>query len=709
MERLFKSELRPLVRPSSVALVGVSGSRDPTNITLTPLLYLKKYASDVKVYPVNPKYKEIEGFPCYPSLLAVPEEVETVLVLVPAQQVPGLLTECVEKGVKAVIVTTSGYAETGPEGKRNQELLAEIAEKNRILLLGPNCNGVVNVLEKIPLGFSPALEGEPLKAGAIGFASQSGATMSALASQGKMDGLGFSYLISTGNEASIDVCDAIKFMVDDKETRVILALIEAINDGRKFLQVAEYALALKKPIVALKIGRTEMASKAVLSHTGKMAGSFPVYQGAFRQKGVLLAEDVDDFLSMAAHLSRFPLPEGRGLGILSTSGGAAELAADKAIEFGLSVPELSLETCQKLSTRLRWFGTAKNPFDFAGQVLRDEAIFNHVAETLASDEKIDALLFAMTSILVDERLINDYVQLAQRLPLPFAFLWLSGAMGAKERRVLEENSIPISKSVDESVRGLKALSDYGAYLRQREASPGRVEEAETYPSSWKIPGRGSLTERESKELLAQWGIPVTREGLARTSDEAVALARSLGYPVALKIESSEVIHKSDIGAVRLNLTDDQQVAEAFSQILEAVRLNQPQAQVRGVLVQEMVRGGQEVIIGLARDPQFGLVIMFGLGGLLTELLRDVTFRVLPITRMDGEEMIKEVKGFRLLQGFRGGPRADLQALVKVMLQVSRFGQDLSDRLLEMDINPLILLPEGQGARVVDATVILKQE
>lgn len=706
--------LGPLIRPGSVALVGASGSNDPTNIAFTPVLYLRNYQPNIKVYAVNPKYEEIAGYPCYPSLKDIPGEVECVVVLVPAKHVAGVVKESGEKKAKAVIVTSSGFAETGAQGRKQQEELVGLAKENNILLLGPNSNGLVNIVDGIPLGFSPALEGEALRKGSIGFVSQSGATMSAIVSRAKAEGIGFSHMVSTGNEACLDVSDVIHFLVDDADTKVIMALVEGLERGGKFLQVADYARAHKKPLVILKVGRTESASRAVVSHTGKMAGSFPVYRGVFKQKGVLVADDIDDFLAKSTFLQRFPLAQGNGVGIMSTSGGAAELVADRAAEMGFRVPELKPETIQKLREKMRWFGTPKNPFDFAGQVLKDDTIFDHVVECLASDPGIDALIFAMTAILVDAKLIDSYLRYADKLDKPFVFLWLSGTMGSKERESLASGMTPVCRSASECLSGLDALIEYGSFLKEQESS--KEESASAIPADWDKTcnewlsrGKPTLTERESKKILSLWGIPVTREELAETTDQAAQLADDLGYPVALKVESEEIVHKTEVGGLKLGLTSDEEVKRAFAEIIASVKGSQPDAKIAGVLVQEMVKKGLEMIIGLNRDEQFGTVIMAGLGGIWTEALKDVSFRAVPITHDNALAMINELRMAPLLKGGRGQPGADLNALADIMVKVSYLGQALGERLKELDINPLLVFSAGQGAKVLDATLVLQGE
>lgn len=713
-DNVAQLSLDPLIRPRSVALVGASGSNDPTNIAFTPVLYLRNYQPNIKVYAVNPKYKEIAGYPCYPSLSDIPGEVESVLVLVPAKHVAQVVREAVGKRAKAVIITSSGFAETGSEGKEQQEYLARLARENSLLLLGPNSNGIVNIVDGIPLGFSPALEGEELHKGGIGFVSQSGATMSAIVSRAKAEGTGFSYLVSTGNEACLDVSDIIRFMVDDPHTKVIMALVEGLDRGAKFLKVADYALAHKKPLVVLKLGRTESASRAVASHTGKMAGSFPVYQGVFKQKGILVATDIDDFLAKSTYLQRFPLAEGNGVGIMSTSGGAAELVADKAVEMGLSVPELKPETCRKLKEKLRWFSTPKNPFDFAGQVLKDETIFDHVVECLASDPGIDALIFAMTAILVDERLISSYLKYVDKLEKPFVFLWLSGTMGRKERGLLSGKVTPVSRNAGECLSGLSALVSYGAFLKER--AQRKEESAFPIPNGWAracsslLPQeKTTLSERETKKILSLGGIPVTREELAKSADQAADLAASLGYPVALKVESEGIVHKTELGGLKLGLTGGEEVKKAFANIMDSVKKLQPEARLAGVLVQEMVEKGWEMIIGLNRDEQFGTVIMAGLGGIWAEVLKDVSFRAVPITHDDALGMINELRVAPLLKGARGKEGADLAALADIMVRVSYLGEAMGERLRELDINPLLVFSPGRGAKVVDATLVLKGE
>jgi acetate---CoA ligase (ADP-forming) len=716
MSDIFAVEkLKKLFEPKSIALIGQSGSITETyDVTTSPLVYLLKYQYQGKIFPVNPKYQEICGYKCYPTFSDITEPVDVVFFLVAADRVIPLLEECALKNVKAVVIASSGFAETGERGKKEQQKIIEIAQKSSMVILGPNCNGFVNLIAGVPITFSPSLEGEKVEAGEIGFVSQSGATLSGIASRAKEMGIGFSYLIGTGNEAQVELIDCINYMVEDPSTKVIMALIEGFKDGRKFLQVAEKALQKRKPIVVLKLGQSEVGKKSALSHTGNLAGNVRVNDAAFRQKGVLVAEETNDFIESARILTQLLSPKGNGIGIVSTSGGTAGLAADLVIKRNLRVGKLSQVSLDDLSKMIRWFATAGNPFDFAGQILRDDTFAGKVFDLFLKDDDIHVLLLAMTPVQKhDVILIRSAIASRDKFQKPLVILYVGGKLDPQSENLIKENHVPFFTSPTECVRALENWVHYSTFLNKetckgRELSSPISQPAKKSTLDLLGVGRKEITEREAKLLLSQYGIPVTREKLATDAHSANQIADSLGYPVVLKVESKDILHKTDVGGVKLNIRNAEELKAAFEEMVSKIKKKQPQAEIQGILVQEMIQEqGIEAIVGISRDPQYGPTVMFGLGGVLVEVLEDVALRICPITEADAFEMIREVKGFKILQGFRGRPMADVEAIVSVLLRLSQLAMDLEENISEMDINPLLVFQEGKGVIALDSRIVLR--
>ena len=700
-ETIRIDKLKNLFKPNSVALVGQSGSISKDyDLTTVPLLYLLKAKFKGNIYPVNPNYNEICGYKCYSTLSEIPEPIDVALFLVSANKVIPLLEECGQRRVKAVVITSSGFAETGEKGKQDQSIIRSIAEKNGMLVIGPNCNGYVNVIQGIPLTFSPIMERDKLIPGSIGFVSQSGAILSGIGVRAMEQGIGFSYLIGTGNEAHVDLPDIINFLVEDRHTRVIMALIEGIKDGKKFLEAAQKALKKKKPIIVLKIGKSDSGIRSALSHTGSLAGSEKVNEAAFKQNGILIAEETDDFIESTRIFTQSILPNGDGIGVVSTSGGMGGLIADLIHKKGLRMGSLSRRSLKDLSKIIRWFAVAKNPFDFAGQFLREESFPRKVFDLFLRDKDIDLLIVVMTPLQEHETgIMREAMESGKAFGKPVIFLYLGGKLESDTGSIREKDNLPFFTSPTGCVAAVSTLIRYRNFLNRHK--PIKKQTISISSSVREIvlkmfdSAKKRMTEREAKLLLAQYKIPVTREKLATNIDEAIKISKSIGFPVALKIESSDIIHKTEVGGVRLNIGNEGELILAFNEMLLKMKKDQPHAEVRGVLIQEMIiEKGVEGIVGVSRDRQWGPTIMFGLGGIFTEVLEDVSFRICPITESDAWEMIQEIKGYKLLQGFRGKPKADLGAVVDILLKLSQLATDFETRIAEIDINPLVVFPEG---------------
>ena len=715
-------DLELFFKPRSIAIIGASA--DLTTISGKPLRYLTEHGYRGKLYPVNPKYQEIAGYPCYPSLGAVPGPVDLALIAVNYQRVLSVLEQCAAKGVRFATIFSSGFAEAGEEGRALQRELAAFARRpGAPRLCGPNCQGAVNLHDRIAAAFSASLDIKPFTPGSVGFVTQSGALGYSIFNLAQEAGVGFSYVVSTGNEVDLDCLDFMRYMVEDKRTRVVFTYLEGMQDGGKFGRVADRALELGKPLAVLKVGRSATGSKAASSHTAALTGADQVYDAFFRQKGIIRVGDIEEFIDLARLINGgVQFPRGKGLGIITTSGGAGVLAADTAEECGLRVAPLQEKTKEQILAVIPPYGSALNPVDVTAQVINEAEGFWKVLQTMVDDPGIDALAVVITMITGASglQMAQDVAKMSKLTEKPLAVAWTAGDKLMGECfAVLREAGVTWYKSPVRCVQALARLMHYGTFREQQrqQAAPsaGSIS-APSFAAGARaaareiLSGAGKvLSERESKAVLSAFGLPVTREETARTVEEALSIAGKIGYPVALKVDSPDILHKTEAGAIRLGVSGDSELREAFAEVLANARRHSPQARISGVLVQEMVPpGGTEVIVGVKSDPQFGPVVVFGLGGIFVEILKDVARRVAPLTLADARAMIKEIRGYGLLAGARGRLRADVEALAEVLVKTAELAVTLQDDLAELDINPLIVLSEGKGVKVADALFIRKE-
>jgi acyl-CoA synthetase (NDP forming) len=706
------AELDGLFRPASIAIVGAS--EDFVKISGRPLKFLLDKGYPGRIFPVNPKYEKVAGLPCYPSLTAIAEPVDLVIVAVPAAAVLDALEDCAAKGVRATVVFSSGFAEMGEPGRAQERRMAELARRGGFRLCGPNALGFINAFDRVMATFSQAGEGEAA-AGPVAFVTQSGAFGTALFALARQRGLSFGYFVNSGNEADLGFADLLGYVARDPRVHVIAGYIEGLKDGRTLLAVAEEALERGKPLVIAKVGRSAAGVRAALSHTGSLAGSDRVYSGVFRQKGIIRAANEEELLDLASALSLCPLPAGRGVGIVTQSGGAGVLMADRAEELGLGVPELAPETEAALRAVVPAFGSVKNPVDITAQFIADPSLLRSSLEIVLQDPRVDAAIFylGLMERFTDQVVANvSAVHAATRKPIVVAW----AAAPAAGLDALRQRRICVLPTATRAVNALAGLVAYAEARRRAGRKGGEpAAPAAVSPASLRAlvedarrSGRRTLASGDSFRLLAGYGIGVARFRLSRTKEEAIRAAEELGGPVALKIESPAIRHKTEIGALRLDVRAPDEVGQAYDELSARARAHAPQVEILGVLVQEMIRDGTEVVVGVHQDPQFGPVVMVGLGGIFVEVLGDVAFRAAPLGREDAEEMLGELRGRRLLEGARGRPPADVPALIDVLLAVSRLAVDGDGQVAELDINPLLLLPRGRGAVAVDALTVLAE-
>ncbi|MDK1023500.1 MAG: acetate--CoA ligase family protein [Gammaproteobacteria bacterium] len=698
------SGIEYLYNPRSIAIVGASPhQRKPGG---RPLVALKARGYKGTFVAVNPRYDEIDGIPCYPSLLEVPEDIELAVLSVPAAQVLKVLQDGVVKGIKAAVIFTAGFSEVDAEGAALQGEITELAQKHGIRLLGPNCLGLMNLTNSVMASFAHIMDLEPITPQTLAFVTQSGAFGAMIYAEATAAGVGFSSFASVGNEADAGFADCMEYLLDDPHAEVIGGYLEGARDGAKLRQVAERALQIGKPILILKVGRTGAGARAANSHTGSLAGDDEVYDAFFRQMGIIRINDLSELTAFVLLHRSGRNFEHTNIAILGGSGGHGVMLSDRCESLGLSVPEITGTTKQRLEEILPAFGSARNPIDLTAQAGRDPRMPFKCLEVLSIAEGIDIIFMQM--FYSDERVAKKIIEIQNSTDKPIVVTARRNGGSESEDvgfEMLKEARIPV---LFDGLQGAKAVADLSWY--QRKVRRAREDAAKTTPAQPRtnpvadklLQSGKQLTEFDCKQILQAYGIPVTREKLATSADEAVELAADLGFPVVLKVQSGQILHKTEADAIRLNLGSAAEVREAYEEILENAKKYAPDAEIQGLLVQEMLQGGVEVIVGVTRDPVFGPVIMFGLGGIFVEVLKDVSFRVAPLLRRDAEEMIEEIRGHRILQGVRGQPPVSREALIDVILKVSELVSAYKDDIAELDINPLLLFPDGACA--VDALI-----
>ena len=703
----MRTDFERLFNPRSIAIIGASNELG--KISGQPLSFLVKRGYPGTLYPVNPRYDELLGQRCYPSIEALPETPDLALVVVNARLAIRMLEACGKRGVPFAIVFGSGFSEVGPEGASMQAELAEIARRYGIGLVGPNCQGLISVPSKTYAGFGSAFIYD-YTPGPVSMVSQSGGFGFSLMSLAAMDGgVGFRHVVTTGNETGISSLEFMRFMVDDPGTRIITGYIEGMKDAHRLREVGEAALAAGKPIMVWKVGNSEEGRRAAASHTANLGGAMALYRAAFEQTGILQVEDMQDIVDCShAFLSGKP-PRGNRVAIITISGGAGILMTDEAIARGLAVQPLSESTVEKLRPLVPSFAALGNPIDLTAAIFDDTDLCGKALELIIDDPQVDSVVMANAGLQgeIATKVAREVVRVAARSEKPVMLGWSARNQVAGEAyAALDAARVPQYRSPMRCMRALAAVTRHAEACRRYRARLSEPVLALHSPEAAAMlqAARTDLAEHRAKQLLAAYGIPVTREALASSAQEAIAHAQAIGFPVELKVQSSDIPHKTEAGGVRIGLRTAEEVAAAFEQITAAVRSHAPDAAIDGILVQEMVEGGVEAIVGIDNDPLFGPALMFGLGGIFTEVLKDVAFRLVPVSASMAHEMIRQVKGHALLTGARGRPPCDLDALADVLCRLSAMALDLKAHLAELDINPLFVLPAGRGVKAADALI-----
>lgn len=695
-----------LFQPASIAIIGASS--DARTISGQPMAYLRKHGYKGTIYPVNPKYQHIGDTPCFADIGSIPAVPDVAVIAVSAKMALPMLRACGEKGVPFVIILTAGFAETGAEGAKAQDEIRAIAERYNIGVIGPNCQGIMNIEDRIHIGFG-APYGMSYRKGGMSVTSQSGAWGNSILILANEEGLGFRRYVSTGNEACISSLDLIDSYIDDPQTRIIAGYVEGFKDAHRTVAIGHRALAAGKPMLMWKVGTSEAGAAAAASHTANLGGTPALYKAAFHQAGIIEVTDVSDLADCTRALLSGRMPRGNRLGILTASGGAGILMADNAAKAGMEIARLTPETIAGLRKILPAHAGFNNPIDVTGGAGSDLEMYRQALMLVAEDPNVDMLGIPLAAVSGPnaQGLVTQVAAVARATDIPILVAWQGDdAQNQEGYALLESVGVPRYKTPVRCARGFDALWQFVNAQRRLERNRSETP-LELHSASAKalLAGRRTdLAEYEAKRVLADYGIAVTKEKLATSADEARKLAAEIGFPVALKVQSADIPHKTEAGGVRIGLADANAVAQAYEDILASSRAYAPQAKIDGVLVQSMVSGGVEIILGVNNDPLFGPAIMFGLGGIFAEVMKDVTFRLAPLSRFDAEEMIREVRAFPLLDGARGKPKADIAALADAIVRLSALAMDLKDEVAEIDINPLFVLPAGQGVVAGDALI-----
>ncbi|MBC7247237.1 MAG: acetate--CoA ligase family protein [Actinobacteria bacterium] len=696
--------LDALFRPSAVAVIGAS--EKPGKVGRVVLENILRSGFPGRVYPVNPSHETVLDLECYPSVSALPEAPDLAVIIVPAPAVRDVLEECGSRGVKAAVIISAGFKESGRDGYRRESELRETARRHGIRVLGPNCLGLADTATPLNATFATRAP----QPGKVAFMSQSGALCTAVLGWSQENHLGFSRFISLGNKMDLDESDFLEALERDGNTSVIAAYLEGVSDGERFLQVAE-KVSRSKPVVIFKAGVTQAGARAVSSHTGTLAGSENAYAAAFRRCGALRAETVEDLFLLARAFSLQPPPRGPRVAVITNAGGPGIIASDALERSGLLLASLQDETTRALREGLPEAASVYNPVDVLGDASAER--YRLALKHVLPDPENDAVLViltpqAMTEIRETAVALAEEARKAEKTV--FA-VFMGGEEVAEAERILREAGIPNFRFPEEAVRtlrGMKAHTDFLARPRltrvRFEVDAGRVREVF---DSVRAQGRKELVEVEAREVLHAYGLPVARTVLATNLEECIRAAREIGYPVVVKIASPLILHKTDIGGVVVGIGNTDDLVSAYEAVTSNARKFVPAASIWGVLVQEMLPPSRELIVGMSRDSQFGPLLMAGLGGVYVEVLKDVSFRIAPLSEEEAREMLRELKSYWLLQGARGERPADIDAVIECILRVSQLVTDFAE-ITELDINPLRVMEDGKGCLAADARIVLEE-
>ena len=688
--------------PKSIAVIGASDKQGSVGRAITSNI-MNGYKGIV--YPISPTRETVFDQKAYKSVLDVPDSIDLAVVITKNTIVPVVLEECGKKKIKGAIVITAGFKEVDEEGKKLEQKLKDIATKYGVKVIGPNCLGVMN-LEPQTMMNSTFLKITP-KSGKIALVSQSGAICAALVEDASAQGIGFSAVVSMGNKADMTEIDVLKMLADHEQTKVIVMYLEDMGDGQEFLKVCKQITKNnKKPILVLKSGRSPEGAKAAMSHTGALMGSDEIYDAVIKQSGAIRVDTMEELFDYATAFSKQPLPTEGDLVIVSNAGGPAIISTDSCSKLGIKMAKIE-EIRPKIDAVIPPWGSSRNPVDIVGDA--DFNRFENVLNEVLAHKNVGSVISMCTPSAT-----LDYDKLAEvivKMSKKYKKTMLASLMGLDEgitnREILANGDVPYYTYAEGSIRALKAMLRFADWIKTPEGNIAKFdvdkEKASKVFDKVKDEGRTNLLEEEGLEILSAYGFPLPKSILAKTEDEAVEAANKIGYPTVMKIASPQIVHKSDAGGVKVNLSSDKEVRDAFKVIVDNAKKYDSKAEIKGVLIVEMVKGGKEMIIGSKLEPGFGPVVMLGMGGIYVEILKDVTFRLAPFTDQEANDMISSIKTKKLLEGVRGEKPSDVEKLSECIQRLSQLVTDFRE-IKELDMNPVLVMEEGEGCKILDVRI-----
>ncbi|MDQ3717568.1 MAG: acetate--CoA ligase family protein [Thermoproteota archaeon] len=691
--------------PKSIAIIGAS---EKPGVGKTIFYNIAKHFKG-KIYPVTPSNPTVGGVTAYKNVLDISDSIDLAVVAAPSKFTPSVMEEVGKKGIKGAIIVSAGFKEVDETGARLEREVGEIAKKYGIKVIGPNCLGIMsfsrdNIMNSTFLKITP-------KYGNIALVSQSGAICAATVEDAEAQNIGFSKVISMGNKVDMDESDVLELLAEDEDTRVIVMYLEDIRNARRFMEIAKkITVERKKPIIVLKSGRTAEGAKAAASHTGALGGSDANYEAAFAQCGVIRVDTMGELFDLATAFSKQPLPNGNVV-IVSNAGGPAIISTDACSRYGLKMADIS-SIRDEIAAVIPAYGSPRNPVDIVGDA--DYLRFEKVLHLTLAHPNVGSVVTMCTpsATLNYDDLARVLVKMSQQFPNKTILASLMGlAEGMENRRIMSEGGIPYYLYSEPAIRTLKAMYDFKKWVNEASNKKATLQFSKDMAKVKSIfenvrkNGRNNLLEEEGYEVLEAYGFPTPKSILCTKEQECIDAAKQIGYPLVMKIVSPDIIHKSDAGGVKVGIKTDDELKNSFRTITENAQKYKSDAKIKGVLVQEMVKSAKETILGASQDPTFGPVIMFGLGGIYVEVLKDVVFRIVPIDEQDAMNMVKSIKTIKLLEGVRGEKSSDLKSISDSLQRLSQLLVDFPE-IKEFDINPLLVLEEGKGARVVDARIIL---
>ena len=693
-----------LFHPKGIAIIGASA--DLGRIGGHPIKALKKAGYSGGVYPINPKYPELHGLTCYPDVMALKEPCDLAIIAVPAPGVAKAIRDCGKAGIPFAVILTAGFRETGAEGRKLEAELKKAIDESGVRAVGPNCQGMLSIQARVWAAFGSVADETDFRPGSVSCAFQSGGFGYAVVNLAEAQGVGFRYCVSSGNETDIAMPELLSSFLDDPGTSLAFAYLEGTPDARPLLDLGRKSLQTGKPVLIWKAGTTDAGVKAAASHTANMTGTYDLYRAAMRQCGIIEVDDVEPIVDLAKLFGQGRLPKGNAVGVLSISGGSGVVFADAAVRDGLTLPPFAPQTLSRLREMIPAFGSAENPADITAALFNDKTLFARTLDVVLEDPGLDQLVVLIASISGSAAAHSAEViaAAAAKTDKPVSVQW-SGRQAKSEEAVkaLAAANVPFATTPVRLARAAAILSRFAA--DQRRLLPRRVPEVKS-PKGLELPaGAVTLNEAESKGVLQAFGVPVAREVFVAAGSDVLAASSKLKAPYAVKVVSRDVPHKTEAGGVKLGITREG-LADAARQVSDNARKHVPGAVINGVLVSEMA-SGLETLIGVINDPSFGPVVALGLGGVFTEVLKDVTYRVAPFDIETANDMIADLRAAKLFDGYRGKPAADKKALAETLVAVSKMASALAPRLKELDINPVFVGPAGSGVVAADALVVLK--